>query len=1766
MKGFNGQLHRQQPRGHPKALVDSLRDSPRLDIPSIPPIPVDLSPSIPKSRFYSHPYVNSRVHSSYEDDDQPPRRARLYSSSEDDDLPARPTRSRNKVISKRPLVALARSPSPPRNRNQLIQRDCDFLDFQKLFWVLDLDANRRFQLFVIPDEMYHPWTDESRAIRQISNAETNPHFMENKPALAVPREPKMIEKNLEEAFGDEPTGDKPKTRDLGLFSVYSYKLVTEQILQTQLAIEKSQQAAVVNRSFEKIRDQPKYWAIGCDFTIYSRSERLGLQNTPIVPFNLQGTSIAARSFILAETLMRKLAFLELCSIFELPPVSTSADLAKIAYAFYRGEEVPENVESLPNSPDAIPKEFRIYENGRSDRAKVIASKPLHDEAFQLFLQDVLISDHLEQVYNEKRSTMSGNLRVCRHSSYADTKEKLRAHERSTGKRGTQQAPRDREKRQAVRRKAWWNTYHAIIAKAEQDFAKAEKAIEDADITIREVTGFRLDGSYSMCRDDNDGDSTTEVGEGETNEPVQDFSHAPEKVGEDLGSNTQPAKSQAAPEKISSATKSKKSKGKGQSKKRKTAAGSGGVNTSAGESSTILQPSTSDATATNSIEAENVPEVATNAATQQPSTEFVVEVPSSSAPSTTQPTTSVSSLVPPDGKGKKNRKKKKDQSTDVSDDTLPASSRKVNDVQTSKSTSAVSQGQSTKNSASDSEESEKKSNKNPAQVSVTPCPVLSPDALGISLPTDGEAGAWETVKPRTAQKPKVNESTTTKGGSKAVTSLAEVSHPRPQQGPKFVSAPTAPTARLVLNPPKDIRIFDPDEYPAMPTPVSDNSKAQGKDTHDSKSISVPELAISAKQVALVTPAVPNVAHGTVTPTPFAEEIDTDPEDLYGASPPRKTRTAAGLDVANDAAESTKGKDKSSTIVQGAIKPAVPESVVQAGKGKGTPTITKDTCRVVTSELSAPTEEASVFGTNNTVTGFQIDEPVDSKPTAPAATEKIALDSQVDNAIPKADSKCSVNNSKGQGTPSSTNTTSNCATASKECKGKSKTAASSDTKSEVNSAATGPSKQSEGKGKADAKLGSTKTQISRTENSSTPPVGVEAATGDTNKKTTHKLKHLKGKGSSSGRASAKALTTEFKNPPVSDEAASSMYVPSRGTTSQGIPVKKASIENVAPAAEAVSEVNPALAQEQPATKIAEKPDFKDTSSKLAPVPTDLAWADLVSPTKPGYLKKRRCSVDNARDDDNLNGVQSPFRRSSISTGHASEQRVIPFGQLPILAASSSTVSDDPFVTEGTEKEPDAQQKDPDVSVISSSTDEAEQRDSRASPEVDVTPRTDLMLTPASPESYNGEPYLNKDGNVVTMFRHKAETSNLPGQSHHQCTHSGSLYGNSAAVPASNTIQGRSGHSSGRSSQANFNTGQGSHSHPPPAAYAPQQTTGYVVHQGGQQGSSSTPSLGVELKGKGTDLGTQGGMVNQGLSPIPEASVGSEVDSEEEGDHNPPTKCTFCEKFTVPTAANPFHFCPLCGVISGHPFYCSKACLLADSWDHSQVCRHTPPYTSNVATDFGPTYHMETFPLNNLYYLPDSAEKYRQKIFAMFYKYGDVPDIRAAHLKKWPGVDWTQILPSKDRARVGEYHVFKSQASYTGQNLSRSHVICTVKFPLNDGTGYKVMITRALNVALVTHDFNISHFLYSILRFVLMDPLHFNSFGAIEPLEVVMKEFKSQFFKEFGVIFKDDEHPMDVQLSFKQIEPTIWSYESRLGVLQYWHSAVYTEGRLLTVGLTP
>ena len=50
--------------------------------------------------------------------------------------------------------------------------------------------------------------------------------------------------------------------------------------------------------------------------------------------------------------------------------------------------------------------------------------------------------------------------------------------------------------------------------------------------------------------------------------------------------------------------------------------------------------------------------------------------------------------------------------------------------------------------------------------------------------------------------------------------------------------------------------------------------------------------------------------------------------------------------------------------------------------------------------------------------------------------------------------------------------------------------------------------------------------------------------------------------------------------------------------------------------------------------------------------------------------------------------------------------------------------------------------------------------------------------------------------------------------------------------------------------------------------------------------------------------------------------------------------------------------------------------------------------------------------------------------------------------------------------------------------------------------------------------------------MDPIHFNSFDAFEAREFATIEFKSQFYKEFGVLNNDAEPPMDTRFTWKQV----------------------------------
>ncbi|KAH7357017.1 hypothetical protein BKA65DRAFT_219435 [Rhexocercosporidium sp. MPI-PUGE-AT-0058] len=1863
MELFNSQLHQQHTGRSPNALANPLCESPRLGFPPVPQTRVDLSPSTPQSRIYHHPYVKVFEDSSSDDDlpPPPPRSSRKQAiskdlHSDDDDLPPpRPRDPRNKAASKVTPASVTRSSSPPRKITKLnIPRHVDVNNLQALIadqgiagtpphpgstaptgdestrlpelpTDLLIAAWKFLQLWAVPDDMYWPWdyAGEGQAWQIVHNAEANAIWNARKSPCVYP------------GVGNE-----------GLFSVYNGVVLKRAVEQSQQAVEQSRAAAMIDSNYEGAQTDVKMWSIGCDFTIFSRSERIGRQNTPIVPFNLHGTSSAITSFIESEVLMRKLAHLELISAFEVPDLIAGQELAKIAFAFFKGHEIPENVEFLPTCPDARPKDFYIDHDGGSDRSKVVRARPLADPVLAIFLQDVLISNYLEQVFNNQKQTMSGSMRVHRHSTILEVKEKLKAFELKVielkmGNPALYQPSWNIKKRQGKRRRDWWATYSSVIMTSILVAAIA------TSMTRRQLGGIRKDCSIELSPVEDDttteaGDlakdalpekSTDEIYKGSgTSRQATDTEDIPEQTD-----NEQAIKPENISVQTVNTTKSNVSKGK-------AAAGSAGDDSPDGESSSILPSSVSDVMVVNSSEPEITAEATSIVVSRLAESTIVVLAPASDNASTTVQQTAAELaawiLGPPlpGGKSKKKNKSKKGANAQAfkgtGSSTLDQSFEKPNDAQAPKDTKSSGKSVQEVTLAASHEDS-----------AANPGAVLGFDTLGISLPMDGDDDSWEKVKSRSTQKTKVtmpSAKPAVKGGFKgpSTASRVGVNQPQRQQGSRVVKSgqpPKIAPAKSAPSQPRDARVFDPNEYPAMPAPPAYKIKTQVNDTSNatlSQTSPSSALVATAERIPVI-PAVTK-ASSIVIPEPetlvtdIAPEVDSDPEDLYGASPPRKTRAVADAkeQVVSTAkpAESIEDNSDASGPVSGhqaGNKPAAANSTAQTIKSKKTPGADpingpkiekkpesttpackdKNTLALDRKDAADPQLDNKQALSNSSapvVNAKNAEKPRATNAKIDTKTSTLNKTKGSDHASGSADNKAKVatpaivgsHESKCKGKPTADPMSNNPATAGpilneSKVKGKASVAKSNTV---ALTAAVPTSNHSKGKGKAstsDTKVdGSKSTTESNVGQTSASNPGADGPTkSKRSRKTTHKHTS-KSKGSGSGAAPAEMSTNpmppESKKPAATNNVLASTsevsVVPSIDTILQSIPAAKTPVEDVVPTAAAVikaaneKDVKSAATLSEPLVtpehvqlipvSPATQPLGVDEKSNVkkqveGPVPDDLVWADLVSPTKPGHLK-RRLSVDNAKpDDDDLESPEpKPVRRSSISASNLSPVGRLQFGELPMLVVSSSAAGDDPFVSGGAG---------PDVSFTSSSTDgEVEQRDSRTSPEAHITPGTELMLTPASPDSYNGEPYINVHGHEVTLFRRDAEISNFPGQKHHQRAHSGPGYGNRFITPVSNPIQGHSGHASGQQYEGlsgyggpnyfNFNSGQGYHSHPQPAFYGAPQNTGYVVHQGhGNQGSSSSASLGGDLKGKGPEMGMQGGMGNHGLSPIPEASISSEAETEEADGHNPPTKCTFCEQSKVPTAANPCFFCPLCGVAPDAPRYCSRSCLLSNAWEHTHACRNVPAYISFTNTNLGPTYHYETFPLNNCHYMPDSPEKYRQKMFATFCKYGQAPDIRHAHSKKWPNVDWGRILPSRSQARAGDYHIFKSQATHTGPNLSKAHVICTIKFPVYGENGLKFMITRAMNVAFVTHDLNVINFLCRLLRSILMNPRQFQSFGAVEPQEIVMMEFKSQFYKEFGVTYNDAEPLINPDAGWKTVEQAIMGYEANNGVLQYWLNAV-------------
>ncbi|CZT01937.1 uncharacterized protein RAG0_09316 [Rhynchosporium agropyri] len=1867
----NGQLHKQYAGGNVITSADPLCDFQCVDIPPVPQGRVDQSLFVPETRIYPHPYIELPERSiSGPGDIRPPGPRKSpqkvvfkvpapvttrsyhhpyvkvpdYSSSEDDDLPPpRPKGSQNKAISQVPYSDDEDLPPPPSKASQSkavtkapflpwaqpaskvekpidekAQKILNILHFNSLLAESGIIPAHRVQwLWAVPEEMYHPWMKytEVQAEEIVSNAEANTMWKGNKTAFVFP------------GGGN-------------LFTTYNGKLLDRWVHATVEAINKSMRASAADSSRLRHTDDNKVWEIGCNFAIFSLSDRVKLQNTAIVPYEVIGTCDQARNFFKSEETLRKLAHLDLLTVFELPDIMPGQELSKIAFAFFKGHEIPENVELLPVSPDACPKEYHIDYEGRSDRSKVVKSKPLQDPVLALFLQDVMISNHLEYIRVENLRTLSGQMPVRPGCGSSDITTKLKAREHWIGKRALIQSSAARHIRQQRRSATWW---------------------------YRQANGPAPSLNLINCVPNLI--KVIEAGPGSSYLSLNCSDRA-------SGTNGRISNPKPTPEETVRTTKSKKSKSKGKTKNSNAVASTGIFLSSNEESSSILPPSASDSSQTrptelgvsaeeNTIVGPNLEESTTFTAAA------VLDAVSSGALAlSSQPTSPGPVPVAPEGMSKKNKKKQKEVLNDSASSSNPTPSE------------SRSQGQSTVKvivgELVEDPKTEDKSGKKPGPVAFTEDnipsvsleePLAKSDdvhginALGISMPMDSEVGTWETVKSRSTQKQKVTVQASfiaARGNMKgpARTSrymsnqlnmhrASKIVISNSQSGQKSkIGSVVKPTATK----PNEIRLFDPNEFPAMPTPANDKIKVSAKDTvYDTKRVvsqnsPASESAIANTQALSATlHNIPKVS-GTTTPKleSSAAAIPDDPDlgDLYGASPPRRTRTAAVKEKVASTAPAKLIKDdtsppKSTNAAQVDIKSAVPLYSIKDPKHRESLIAVPDIGMKVDKKQSSVVpwstgKETSLTGSTDPTSSRALETPVFPEKSEPNAGEKTAtkaasisnpkldaqplisckieaegfisgiLEAKIKIAIPTAEG---LNLAIGKANAPINAQSGGVATAKNSTSNKYKRKAK-EGKSSNNSMVAGPipgSSRSLDKGKSNDSAALLMTVTAETSTKSDDEqacasTSVPTHTGGRKKNNRNKSFHKGRKDGSTSDSiyaglSTTTLPAEIQKLPALDQNVNS----SRDSSADERSTKVESIVTaVISPSHAMSQSvptstkifvessggpkgflpKPVVASEQiiphmvlsASKSSAQKPEKKDFKKpEISSVPTDLAWADLCSPAKPGYLKQRRLSAGNTQpDEDDLEDTPPlPIRRrSSISA--ATPPVRLQFGQLTPLITSSSATGDDPFISGVTEF------GDAEVSYLSSSTDgDVDLRDSRASPGTHATPRTDLMHTPLSPDDYNGEPYVNILGHEVTLFRRDAEMSGFQGQKHHQRASSVTAQGSRFVAPhhssrASLEIDHAGdirapGHSSyDFQNPFNINSGQGAHSHPQPTVYGAPQVRTHGVQKDGQVGQASTSnqSLGGDLKSKGPEKGTQGG-INQGLSPIPEAPLNSEAEAASVYDHNPPTKCSFCEDTKVPTADNPFHFCPLCGVDSSSPRYCSVACLLANAWEHTGSCLNTAAYNTNSNTNLGPTYSWIPFPMTNCHYMPDSPEKYRQKIFAMFCKFGEVPDIRYAHSRKWPDIDWSRIMPSCARTSVGDYHIFKSSAIESGrqQNPSKAHVICTINLPNRDGgVNMKLMITRALNVAFVTHDAQVIWFLSRILRYVLQ-PHYFQNFMATEPQLVVMAEFKSQFFKEFGVAINDNEPFMvNPAAEFATIHDSISRFEIGLGSLQYWLNVFY------------
>lgn len=142
----------------------------------------------------------------------------------------------------------------------------------------------------------------------------------------------------------------------------------------------------------------------------------------------------------------------------------------------------------------------------------------------------------------------------------------------------------------------------------------------------------------------------------------------------------------------------------------------------------------------------------------------------------------------------------------------------------------------------------------------------------------------------------------------------------------------------------------------------------------------------------------------------------------------------------------------------------------------------------------------------------------------------------------------------------------------------------------------------------------------------------------------------------------------------------------------------------------------------------------------------------------------------------------------------------------------------------------------------------------------------------------------------------------------------------------------------------------------------------------------------------------------------------------------RCSYCRDPT-PTDGRTLVFCPGCGPTCNIR-YCSTACLLADSYDHSTRCMNFPASQRLAFHNLPVQLIYEKEPIMSISGFPQSPEQFRQKAYMMYCHSGPFPATLAAWARRNSAESSLQGIDILERQkRTGDYHVFRSELTSVG-----------------------------------------------------------------------------------------------------------------------------------------